>query len=318
MNEKMLIQCPHCQRGFDLWQALTASTKDQLAAFLTADLRKEAQHERVRMQEQIAKELLDEHLLKDREKDSLIADLRISIENLRRRAAESSQQRQGEALETALADGLKQAFPLDEVTRVGKGRNGGDVIHVVRDSAGNALGRVLWESKNTHTFSPRWLSKLKEDAIRCSADLAVILTRSLPKNVQNFGQCEGIWITDYASHLSLALALRCQVIACAKARVSASRDGAEIKAYIQGPEFIRRVEMIVATVETLRGQLAREQQTVGKWWAERDKLINGLSQNLTAVSGSLEVVSGCSFGSARTTELCSAEPDAPEEVAVGG
>ncbi len=305
----MLIQCPHCQREFDFWQGLTTSTKDQLAVFLTADLQKQAQHERVKMHE---------HLLKDREKDSLIADLRTSIENLRRLAAESSQQRQGEALETALTDGLKQAFPLDEVTRVGKGRNGGDVIHVIRDSSGNVLGRVLWESKNTHTFSPRWLSKLKEDAIRCSADLAVILTRSLPKNVQNFGQYEGIWVTDYASHLSLALALRCQVIACAKARGSASGDGAEIKAYVQGPEFIRRVEMIVATVETLRGQLAREQQTVGKWWAERDKLINGLSQNLTAVSGNLEVVSGCSFGSVRTNELCSSALDVPEEAAVGG
>ena len=309
----MLICCPHCQKEFDLWGALNEGLKGQLTAVLTSAIKERLEADQVDLRQKITTDVLNDYMLKDREKDALIADLRTNVENLRRRLTQSSQQVQGEVFETALVDALKQAFPSDEITRIGKGRNGGDVLQVMRDPAGTSFGRVLWETKNTRAFCPKWVAKLKEDAIRSSADLAVILSKSLPRDVQNFGQVDGIWVTDYASHLGLALALRCQLAACFEYATQRGADANELKAYIRSTEFHQRVELIFSSIKSLRDQLGREQQVVGRWWAERDKLINSVSQHLAAVTGGLETVAGCSFRATVPVETSVADPDLTEE-----
>lgn len=313
MNKKMLICCPHCQKEFDLWRALNDGLKGQLTCALTSALNERMEADQADLRQRITADVLNDCMLREREKDALIADLRTNVENLRRRLTQSSQQVQGEVFETALVDALKQAFPSDEITRIGKGRNGGDVLHVMRHPAGTSFGRVLWETKNTRAFCPKWVPKLKEDAIRSSADLAVILTKSLPQGVQNFGQVDGIWVTDYACHLGLALALRCQLAACFKHNAQSGGDANELKTYIHSTEFHQRVELIFSSIISLRDQLSREQQVVGRWWAERDKLINSVSQHLAAVTGGLETVAGCSFMATVPVETSVADADLTEE-----
>jgi hypothetical protein len=285
MKSELLICCPHCGKEFDLNRAMTEQAKE---SFLT-DVKRDIDQERSKLREQVTEELLNEQALKDRERDNIIADLRASIEVLRQKANQGSVQQQGEALETVLFEHLQRAFPNDTIARVGKGKNGGDILHTVHDGDGQECGRILWEAKNTRTFSPRWLSKLREDAQRCGADLSILLTKALPKEVENFGILDGTWVTNFACHAGLALALRGQIVASAALRRGPVESSAlaALHAYLVGPEFRRRVEVIVAAVEAAKGQVEREQQFFQRTWSEREKLLTNISANVSGLCGDI-------------------------------
>ncbi len=52
-------------------------------------------------------------------------------------------------------------------------------------------GKIVWESKYTKAFSAGWIAKLKSDQQEAGADIAVLVTISLPREIKNFGPCEG-------------------------------------------------------------------------------------------------------------------------------
>jgi hypothetical protein len=64
--------------------------------------------------------------LRVREKDDKIDLLMKQINELQRKAEQGSQEAQGEALEGALLDSLKQAFAFDQFEEVRKGQRGAD------------------------------------------------------------------------------------------------------------------------------------------------------------------------------------------------
>ena len=290
----LFINCPQCGTSFDLNLSRSHEVRDRLHQHMFADARQALERNWANERQKLLEQFAEEQRLKDLEKDVLIGDLRSAIEVLRRKVIQGSQQRQGEALETALLDNLTRVFPMDELRRIAKGKHGGDVLHTIKDGRGTILGRILWEAKNTQGFSVRWLGKLREDALRCNADLAVILTRTLPKEIESFGCVGGTWVTNYESHAGLAVALRAQIVACAN-HVTIAGNLDRLTQYLRGPEFRTRVETVVSAVSTLQHQLTREQQFVTKSWAERDKLMCRLSHNIAAFSGDLEVVAGTKF-----------------------
>jgi hypothetical protein len=46
---------------------------------------------------------------------------------------------------------------------------------------------IAWESKNTKAWSEGWVEKLKEDRLRVNADVSILVTAILPKDVEKFG-----------------------------------------------------------------------------------------------------------------------------------
>jgi hypothetical protein len=79
------------------------------------------------------------------EREAQIAGMQRQIEGLRRKADQGSQQLQGEALEFELETLLRNRFSQDIVEAVIKGEFGGDIIHRVRNQAGQICGTMLWE-----------------------------------------------------------------------------------------------------------------------------------------------------------------------------
>jgi hypothetical protein len=72
-------------------------------------------------------------LLKLKEKDKLIEDLRTALEEARRNSEQGSQERQGEVLEIDIEAELARRFPQDGILPVAKGARGADLVHEVRD-----------------------------------------------------------------------------------------------------------------------------------------------------------------------------------------
>jgi hypothetical protein len=137
---------------------------------------------------------------------------------MRRKGEQGSTQLQGEVLELLLEELLQSTFPFDKVEEVGKGVRGADCIQTVRNQFGNECGRIIYESKRTKDFQNDWIEKLKSDMRTLGAEVAVIVTRSFPKDMERFGEKDGVYICTFAEVKSVALVLRNAILKVHDAR----------------------------------------------------------------------------------------------------
>jgi hypothetical protein len=139
------------------------------------------------------------------EKEEQISSMQRQIEELRRRAEQGSQQLQGEVQEIELESLLRAKFPQDLIEPVPKGEFGGDVLHRVIGPLGQQCGTILWESKRTKNWSDTWLPKLRDDQRTAKAELALIVSQTLPRGVETFDFMDGIWVSDSRCAIPVAI-----------------------------------------------------------------------------------------------------------------
>jgi hypothetical protein len=233
--------------------------------------------------------------LKVAEKEQQISSMQRQIDELKRKAEQGSQQLQGEVLELELEATLRTHFPLDRIERVGKGEFGGDVLQGVTSPVGQACGALLWETKRTKNWADGWLAKLRADQRAAGAELAVLVSNALPKEVDTFGYVDGIWVTNFRFVVPLAIALRQSLIEVATARQA--QEGQETKMelvyqYLTGPKFRHRVEAIVEKFSDMQADLDRERKAMTRLWAKREAQIHGVIESTVGMYGDLQGIAG--------------------------
>jgi hypothetical protein len=236
--------------------------------------------------------------LKVQDRENTITQLRDQITSLQRKAEQSSQQAQGEALELALEHQLRSQFPFDLIEPVAKGEFGGDVLQHVRDHTGQLCGKILWESKRTRAWADGWLTKLKKDQRTANAELAVIVSQSMPKNVVHFEQLDGIWVSSLSCILPVASALRISLIELSTLRRSnegQTSKSQQIYTYLTGPRFKHRVECIAEKFTELRKDLDAERKWMNKQWAKRDRELTTVLEATSGMYGDLQGIAGRSL-----------------------
>src|SRR5207302_7838284 len=142
------------------------------------------------------------------EREQTILTLQRKIDELKQKAEQGSQQLQGEVLELHLETLLGSKFPFDRIDPVPKGEHGGDVLHRVSMPNGTGCGTILWETKRAKNWVDGWLGKLRDDQRAAKAEIAVIVSTTLPRGVDTFDQIDGIWITHPRTILPVAFSLR--------------------------------------------------------------------------------------------------------------
>jgi hypothetical protein len=190
---------------------------------------------------------MEQHRLKDAEKERQLTEMRRQIEDLKRKADQGSQQLQGEAGEGELETILRQAFPTDAISGIAQGVRGADVHQVVVDARGLKRAAILWECKNARNWSDGWIAKLKADQRSLHADVAVLVTASLPKDCRRFTMIDGVLVTDFACAGALAGVLRANLLELAHARHAAAQKNGTLELlyrYLSGVEFRQRVEAV--------------------------------------------------------------------------
>ncbi len=274
------------------------------------------QEERTKVEKATTERAVEEHRLKDLEKDKQLADLREQIQHLKRRAEQGSQQTQGEVAELELEAALGAAFPDDEILPVRKGMRGADLVQRVVSPDGKQCGNIAWEVKNTKTWSDSWLGKLREDQRSLKADLGVIVTTALPKQVSHFGFLDGVWVANPATALGLGSALRAQLAQVASARAAAKGKGTKMEllyTYLTGTEFRQRVEAVVEAFMGLRDDLERERRAMETSWAKREKQILRAFGGLAGLYGDMQGIVGASLPKVRQLELAPPEAEGKTE-----
>jgi len=241
----------------------------------------------------VAKET--EFQLQLRELQKQLEDQKKLADEMRRKAEQGSMQTQGEVQELLLEEMLRSAFPFDLITEVGKGIRGADCIQTVRNAVGQEAGKIIFESKRTENFSADWIEKLKADMHNQSADIAVIVTKTLPKDMTQFGEKQGVYICTFSEAKSLVTVLRNAILKIAEAKNLQENKGDKMNAiynYVTGQEFRRGLQMMRENFRNLQAQLDKEKEDFEKNWQKKRKMIQTIIDNSSHVSGSIEGIAG--------------------------
>ena len=245
--------------------------------------------------EKAKKEAEEELKFKVMEKDQTITAMQKQIEDLKRRAEQGSQQLQGEVQELELEALLTAKFPRDTIQPVPKGEFGGDVLQRVVGPLNQICGTILWESKRTKNWSDGWLAKLREDQRAAKAEVAVIISQALPKDIDTFGLVDGVWVADPKVALPVALSLRQTLIEVASARQAAEGQQTKMEmvySYLTGPRFRQRVQAIVEAFSSMKEDLDREKKAITRQWAKREEQIDRVMQATVGMYGDLQGIAG--------------------------
>jgi hypothetical protein len=245
--------------------------------------------------EKAKKEAEEELKLKVMEKDQTITAMQKQIEDLKRRAEQGSQQLQGEVQELELETLLAAKFPRDSIQPVPKGEFGGDVLHRVFGPTNQICGTILWESKRTKNWSDGWLPKLREDQRAAKADIAVIISQALPKDIETFGFIDGVWVADPKVALPVAMSLRHTLIEVACTRQASEGQQTKMEmvyGYLTGPRFRQRVQAIVEAFSSMRDDLDREKKAITRQWAKREEQIDRVMNATVGMYGDLQGIAG--------------------------
>jgi len=243
----------------------------------------------------IEQRLKQESELRVQELNLQLESLRSQVAAANNRANQISQQNQGAALEASIEEQLRAAFPRDIVADVPAGVNGADVMLDVVNDAGIVCGRILFETKRTANFSNDWTGKLGEDMHRAKADIGVIITQTMPRDMKSTGIKDGVWVADFASAMTLIRSLRWGIQEAHLQKRIAGQSGeasAMLYDFVTSTDFRNRVQTILKTYASMRETLMKERRAMEKIWKTRDQQLDDLAKHTTHVITGIETKTG--------------------------
>lgn len=272
------------------------------AAELELSVQRQLQEERIKLSKEI-RELEEqkiasretEYQLRLKELEKQLDDQKKLAEEMKRKAEQGSMQLQGEVQELALEELLRATFPFDEISEVGKGVRGADCIQTVRNNYGQECGKIIYESKRTRDFSQEWIEKLKADMRSQGAAIAVIVTATMPKDMNCFGEKNGVWICTFSEVKALCYVLRDGVIRVFNAAKSQENRGDKMHLlydYLTSTEFGEQWKAIREGFLSMKQSIQKERDTMERLWKAREKQLEKVLLNAAHVRGSIEGIAG--------------------------
>jgi hypothetical protein len=271
-------------------------------AELELSVQKKLQLERERLSVEIRKleeqriaTIETEYRLRMKEMEEKLEAQRKLAEEMRRKAEQGSMQLQGEVQELALQEMLQSTFPFDLLLEVGKGVRGADCIQIVRSNFGQECGKIIYESKRTNAFANEWIEKLKADMRSQGAEIAVIVTRVMPRDMDCFGVKDGVWICDFSEVKALASVLREGVIRVFNATKSNENKGDKMHllyGYFTSTEFAEQWKAIREGFLGMKLSIQRERDAMERLWKTREKQLEKVLLSAAHIRGSIEGIAG--------------------------
>ena len=264
------------------------------------EMKKQMLKERELMEMEIRKVAEESAKLEKMELQKQLDDTKKALEDAQRKAAQSSQQLQGEVLELDMEMQIEEAFPTDEITPVPKGIDGADIVQKVRNRHGQTAGAIVWEMKRTKAWSNGWLAKLRDDVRTLGANASIIVSDVLPPGVETFGIVEQVWVSSYRYAIPLAHVLRDGILRVAIAKATTANKDEKLEAlysYLTDTSFRHRFEAQVEAIIELRNDLESEQRTMTRLWKKKDMQIQRMTKNIASLYGELQGILGSALPS---------------------
>lgn len=285
------------------------------------EMQKKLALEESKIREEATKLADDRQRLNLAAKEKTITDLQKALDDAQRKAAQGSQQLQGEIMELDFEASLANAFRDDEIAPVAKGTKGGDIRHTVKSPRGTVCGIMLWEIKRTKNWTDGWIPKLKEDLRAERANVPIIITEVMPKQIEeDMGTFEGVWICKPQLAIVLATLLRKGLLDVGLQKALAENRGTKADAlynFVTSHEFVQQIESMVETYRDMTGQVSRERVAYEKFWSQREKQAQRLLLGTANIIGSMQGHIGqASMPRIKGLELSGTDED--EQLTLGG
>jgi hypothetical protein len=297
-NEERLKQARAKELDFLKKEAQMKQREEELEL----QVQRKLQQQRAEMTEQIRKQEAEknniketEHQLRVKELEKQLDDQKKLAEEMKRKAEQGSMQLQGEVQELILEELLRNAFPFDLITEVGKGVRGADCVHLVRNQFGQECGKIIYESKRTKDFSMEWIEKLKKDMRSMGVDVAVIVTQCYPKGMDCFGERDGVWICSFDEVKAVSYILRDGILKLYGATKSQENRGDKMHMlydYLTSTEFSEQWKAIREGFMSMKLSIQRERDAMEKLWKAREKQLEKVMLNAAHIRGSIEGIAG--------------------------
>ncbi|MFC1868894.1 DUF2130 domain-containing protein, partial [Thermodesulfobacteriota bacterium] len=245
--------------------------------------------------------------------EQVIEQLRKQLQEAQRKAEQGSMQLQGEVQELAVEDWLVKSFPLDTVEEIKKGARGADCLQIINTRTRRNCGSIYYESKRTKGFQTGWIDKFKNDIRDKGADIGVLVTESMPNDMDRMGLREGIWICTFEEFKSLCAVLRESIIRLSHAIATQENKGDKMEMlydFLTGNEFRLQVEAIVQGFTQMQSDLESEKRSMQSIWKKREKQIEKVMLNTTYMYSSIKGIAGSAIQSVPLLELPDGEEDA--------
>ncbi len=286
---------------------LMDSLREEKRARQNAELeaQKKLAEDEEKIRDEVAKTADEKYRLKMLEAEKKITDMQRSLDEAQRKAAQGSQQNQGEVLELDLENRLREEFPLDEITEVKKGQRGADIAQTVRSQGMQSCGLLLWETKNGK-WQPAWVAKFKQDIREAGANIGIIVSQQMPAEFGDMKHIEGnVWAVKPSLAPTLAVALRSTILQVDTAHKNNEGKDAKMEALYQflvGPEFRHRVEAIVENYGTLQAEIEKEKRAAALRWSHQEKAIRAVIDNTIGMYGDLQGITSRALPAIKSLE----------------
>ncbi|MDR3206417.1 MAG: DUF2130 domain-containing protein [Candidatus Methanoplasma sp.] len=286
---------------------LSEETKENLQL----ESQKKLNEESIKIRDEARKQAEESAQLKLAEMEKTLRDTQASLEAAQRKAAQGSQQNQGEVLEISLEEGLRGEFLFDDISEVKKGQRGADVVQIVKDRLQNECGILLWETKNA-AWQPAWIPKFKSDIREAGASAGILVSKEIPDKYGDIAEIDGVWVVKPSFALPVAGLMRAQIIGVHAANRNAENKDEKMEylfQYLTGPEFKNRMEAILDNYTALQSELEKERRSAERRWAKQEKSIRAVISNTAGMYGDLQGLIGGELGDIKLLE----EDDGPED-----
>jgi len=280
MEKKMLEQRKKIEK--DLEKKLEEKQEIELKVQLE---KINKQQEKLREEEQESFRKKEQELLKQQEQ------MKKALDEAKRKAEQGSQQIQWDIQEDDIRDALKSAFPIDDIDDVPTWVKWADLIQTVKNNIGQKSWIIVWESKNTKTWTQNWIMKLKDDKLKVKWNIAILVTTVLPKEIENFGMLDDVMVCLPKYVIPVCAMLREKLLAVAKTEKSLEWKDIKMEMlykYLSSEEFTSKIAMMVDVFSQLKTWIDSERRAMEKNWKKREKDLERATYAITWMYWELE------------------------------
>ena len=280
--------------------------KDELKDSIEAEYQKKMNDQLADERTRIQKSADEKAQMRLSEKENIIEQLRNQLQEAQRKADQGSMQLQGEVQELAIEEWLTDSFPLDTIGEIKKGARGADCLHTVNTRTRQNCGSIYYESKRTKDFQPGWIEKFKTDMRAKGANIGVIVTEAMPRDMDRMGLKDGVWICSFEEFKGLSAVLRESIIQISNAVVAQENRGDKMTMlydYLTSNEFRMQIEAIVEGFAQMQTDLNTEKRAMESSWKKREKQIEKVLLNTNHMFSSIKGIAGAAIAAVPLLEF---------------
>ncbi len=216
------------------------------------------------------------------------------VELLQRQVEKKPADELGEGAEIDLFEALKEAFPDDHITRVGRGKEGVDIIHKILD-AGQECGSIVYDCKNRTAWRHEYVSKLRKDQLAAKAEHAILSSLVFPAGAKQLCMRDGVIVCNPARVVVVVEMLRRQLVHTHTMRLSVEarvEKTAKLYDYMTSDHCAQLLDQIEQRAEDVLELDVKEQKAHESTWKKRGELVRSIERAHLDLSSDIDRIIG--------------------------